>query len=249
LFGLGGWKVADRPLAVSLVPLQCSSRISALVLRCSAVGQAKPRAGPANFFPQWGDVPTWIAAVVAALAFVAAVLAYRKQSEAYGQQAEQVELQRRQLEDQRNINVKLAEVAELQVLEIQESLAERKREAEDRRRTQASKVFIWEVRAPAAAIVRPAAESARNAWLITAHASNTSDQPVYDLEFIWHAGTARSGQTDFVPQLLPGVEVEKERRAPQGATAGRFGAALKFRDASGKRWLRRPDGELTEQTG
>jgi hypothetical protein len=51
----------------------------------------------------WGDVPTWVAAGIAFLAFVAAFLAYRAQSDTARKQAQQVDLQRRQLDLQAQV--------------------------------------------------------------------------------------------------------------------------------------------------
>jgi hypothetical protein len=47
-------------------------------------------------------------------------------------------------DDQRQANARQAEVLRLQADELRESLEKRKREAEGRRRAQASKVFVWQ---------------------------------------------------------------------------------------------------------
>jgi hypothetical protein len=88
-----------------------------------------------------------------------------------------LELQRHQLDDQRQANARQAEVLRLQVDELRESLEERKREAEGRRRAQASKVFVWQDHIK---------DGPMGAMTATAHAKNRSEQPVYDLLFIWH---------------------------------------------------------------
>jgi hypothetical protein len=68
----------------------------------------------------------------------------RQQAELLKVQSGQLDLQGQQLEDQRQLTCKQTPVLELQGQELQESLAERKREAEQRHRAQASRVFIWQ---------------------------------------------------------------------------------------------------------
>jgi hypothetical protein len=69
-----------------------------------------------------------------------------------------------QLEDQRALNRRQTPVLELQARELRESLGERKRQAGDRRRAQAARVFLA---APS--------DGRHNAHAV---AQNTSDQPV-----------------------------------------------------------------------
>lgn len=56
--------------------------------------------------------------------------------------------QSKQLQDQIGLNKEQTGVPRLQATELEESLAERKREREERRRAQASRVFIWQARGP-----------------------------------------------------------------------------------------------------
>jgi len=109
---------------------------------------------------------TWITVVLGAGAIVTAIfafLAFRKQSlevrllqqgaadrqalieqqaEAIRVQANQINLQPQQFSDQQDINRQQAGVLELQAAELQASRDERKRDAKERRRAQASQVFI-----------------------------------------------------------------------------------------------------------
>jgi hypothetical protein len=170
----------------------------------------------------------------------------RQQAELLKVQSGQLELQRHQADDQRQANARQAEVLELQADELRESLAERKRETEQRRRAQASRVLLWEDRAHE----RVQAERGLSA-AITANASNTSDLPVYGLEFRWHKGTAPWGAPDYWPDLMPGGTKEFRRPLPadlpDSVDRSLFGATLRFRDAAGITWIRTPDGGLTEQ--
>ena len=86
-------------------------------------------ASRASFAFAWGDIPTWVTALVALLALIAAVLAYRKQSQAVNEQAEQ-------LRDQQRVNSAQIEVLKLQQVELQQARL-------DRDAAQASQVVCW----------------------------------------------------------------------------------------------------------
>lgn len=91
-------------------------------------------AGHAGSPVQWGDMPTWLLAVIALAALIAAWLAYRKQADAAGKLAEQVTLQAVQLRDQQEANAKQAKVMDAQLREMQqrESIIERQQADEVR---------------------------------------------------------------------------------------------------------------------
>src|SRR5260370_150316 len=164
---------------------------------------------------------------------------------AFRGQSQEVGLLQQQLDDQRQINARQAEVAELQAQELRDSLDERKRDAAARKRAQASRVFLSEYRSdPRAEIKHPASDG------IVVQAENTSEQPIYDVEFRWHRGSAPWGEPDCFRQMLPGERRDSNRMLPADlpdyVDRSVFGAVLRFRDASGVLWLRRPGGELNE---
>src|SRR5260221_13834131 len=82
-------------------------------------------------------------AVLAAFAIVTAWYARR----AFREQSEEVRTLKKQLKDQQDLTAKQTPVLELQAEELRESLDERKREAANQRRAQASMVFVWQERA------------------------------------------------------------------------------------------------------
>lgn len=175
-----------------------------------------------------------------------------QQAELLKIQAEQLELQRRQLEDQQATSTEQAKVLRLQVVELQESLDERKRQAEREHSYQASLVFLTEEHYGGRASGRG------ERWIddigprppsVTAAAHNTSDQPVYDAEFRWHLGSAGHGEPNPEPigTILPGAAHTSTRDFPPGTNLQVSGAVLRFRDGAGTVWIRRPDGGLTEQ--
>jgi hypothetical protein len=219
------------------------------------------------FATQLTAVATTALAAFAIVTAVLAGLAFRKQSrevraierqvkdqeELTGQQARlleiqsgQLELQRQQLDEQRQVDAKQAAVLELQADELRQSLAQREREAEQRHRAQASRVFITQERARTAPAGYPEPEGAEP--FVTATVKNTSDQPIYDAELRWHVGSAGHGEPNPEPlgTILPGEEAGSMRPFPYGVNMDVSGAVVRFTDANGVRWLRRPDGYLNE---
>ncbi len=159
-------------------------------------------------------------------------------------QSGQLELQGRQLDGQRKASAGQAKVLELQADELRDSLAERQRAAEEQRKAQASKVFIVEAEGLSGPPGGPSAVP-----FVVARAVNSSDQPVYDVEFYWRRGSAGYGEPNPEPLgiLMPGEREEKSRDFPGETDMAVSGAILRFRDSAGVRWIRRPDGGLSEQ--
>jgi hypothetical protein len=189
-------------------------------------------------------IATTVLAVFAIVTAAFAFLAFRKQSREVSDQAKMLKVQSDQLGEDRTVNAEQIRVLKLQAEELRESLDERKREAEDRRRAQASRVFIWEERG----MNRPANVPPFPG--VTAHVVNSSDQPVYDAELVWRRGADLYGSPNPqpLPTIMPGGPfVSVSRAFPSDSSPDACGTVLRFRDASGVRWLRRPDGELIEQ--
>jgi hypothetical protein len=168
----------------------------------------------------------------------------RQQAELLKIQSGQLELQRQQLDHQRQVNAGQAEVLKLQADDLRESLTARHRAAEEQRKAQASKVFIMEAEGLSSPPSGPPAIP-----FVVARAVNSSDQPVYDVEFYWRRGSASHGEPNPEPLgiLMPGEREEKSRDFPSDTNMAVSGAILRFRDAAGVRWIRRTDGGLIEQ--
>src|SRR5579859_7942599 len=141
----------------------------------------------------------------------------------------------RPLTGQRDLTADLAEAVALLSKDLRQS-------ADERRRAQASQVFIELDRG---------AETKATEWRVRATVRNTSQQPVYDLYVIWLLGTTRAGKPDRAARLLPGREVCFERGpAPDGSDEpidpGALAAFLTFRDTAGIRWTVREDGTFSD---
>lgn len=178
----------------------------------------------------------------------------RQQGELIKIQTGQLEALRGQLEEQRMASAAQAEVLTLQAAELRESLAERTRQAEQARSIQAVRVFLTEDPFKGRSERRMAAYGefigvGPRPPSATATAHNTSDQPVYDAEFYWRRGSAGHGDPNPEPigTLLPGATHTSTRDFPPGTNLEVSGAVLRFRDAAGIKWIRRPDGYLGEQ--
>lgn len=190
-------------------------------------------------------IATAVLALFAIVTTVFAALAWRSQSRELG-------VLQQQLPDQQEANRQQAEVFALQAQELRESLGERKRDAAERHRAQAARVFISEAR-----FGGRSGQSADSDIVglgpkppsVSAIVHNSSNLPVYDAELAWHLGTAPHGSLTPEPlgMIMPGNEARRERSFPPGANMEVAGAVVRFTDASGVRWRRRPDGDLTEQ--
>jgi hypothetical protein len=183
----------------------------------------------------------------------------RQQGELLSLQSQQLTVQRMQLDyqqvainDQMQANTRQAEVAELQMSELRESLSERKREAELRHRAQAARVFISETHhrpGERPELRQPATNAPIRKPAVRAYVKNSSEQPVYDTGLRWHRGPAGYGEPNpqYLGTLMPGEETWAVREFPDDTNLAVSGAVLTFRDAAGITWMRRPDGGLTEQ--
>jgi hypothetical protein len=224
-------------------------------------------------FPAWGDVPTWGLFAGAIVTAVFAIRAFGKQSEEVRtldrqaqdqqeltrQQGEllkiqsgQLDLQRQQAEEQRAVIAKQTDVLELQARELKASIEQRELETAERHRAQAVRVFMWEERFDRDPDVDEAALSARGeraAPVVVAHVRNASDQPVYDLRFSWHRGTAPYRHGEAMRPLMPRDDAYATCSIPDDLpenNRGLFGSVAFFRDAAGTYWRARPDGQLDE---
>ena len=162
-----------------------------------------------------GEITAIAIAVLALFAFITAYYArkaFLKQSKELSDQASMLEVQ----SEQRKVNAEQIRVRGLQAAELRESLAERKREADERRRAQAARVFIWQeyregnpgqYEAPPdyIALLGPLPHG-ESRPLMVAHVKNTSDQPVYDLMVRWTLGAAFHSESRRLKPLMPDEE-------------------------------------------
>jgi hypothetical protein len=183
-------------------------------------------------------VGSWVAAVYA-------VRAFRKQTVEVKTLKDEAE-RRGKLTDQQTEVLK----AQKQWFDDQHS---------EQRRAQASMVFITTATGPDPRRIEEQIEKGVP-WRegVTAHVKNSSGQPVYDLTIDWRQGTARWGEPDYIPVLMPGSQQDRTSRkvimgraggtgigagtaaqAPALAAVAVVPAPLRIADGS------RPDGRTT----
>jgi hypothetical protein len=165
---------------------------------------------------------TAVLALFAIVTAVYAIRAFRKQSE--------------QLAEQCTINAEQTTVLRLQATELCESMDERKREAGQRRRAQAARIFVGAPRDADGGPVFP-------------YAQNASDYPIYEAR-LWYLnseGQLPDGDNhEYRGTILPGGVVAGTRELPP-RLALRC-TVLTFRDANNVRWIWMPGGVLEEQS-
>lgn len=188
-------------------------------------------------------VPGWITAIGTAGLLIGAIVTAIYAIKAFHEQSQQ-------LADQRKVNAEQTIVLELQTRELNESLAERKREAKQRKIAQASQVFIW-----TEATDEPVGEGRQRLVgrrvAIIAHLKNTSQQPVYDLVITWRKESVPWGEPEVIGSvLMPGEETSPMRvidpSLPGHGNISLFGAVAHFRDAAGRHWRAYVNGPPTD---
>jgi hypothetical protein len=231
------------------------------------------------FATQLTAVGTAILAVFAVVTGVFAFLAFRKQSqevraierqvhdqeELTRQQAEllkvqsgQLELQRQQMDNQRQANARQAEVLSLQAIELRESLEQRQRDADERRRGQAANVTAWFHQATETAQSTRSAPPTPAPW--GARIRNASDLPIFDVRTFFHYIQETQPGGDWAP-VMRGATMEKLRVFPPDTDCfveipedvrnqidevsdSIYVVSIEFTDAAGNHWERDPRGAL-----
>jgi len=117
--------------------------------------------------------------------------------------------------------------------QVRHLLEESARADLDRRRAQAARVFTCVPSQPP--------------YLTSPYAKNTSESPVYSAQF-WYTGADGLTGPEDLGMITPGGTVPEVilRRFPEADALKN--TILTFRDANGVRWIRMPDGTLSEQT-
>jgi hypothetical protein len=200
---------------------------------------------------------TAILGVGAIVTAILAFMAWRKQSREVRDQAEMLRVQSEQLGEQRKINAKQTEVLELQAKELGESLEERKRAAEEKRRSHAALVTAWFTWDEVTSSLHPA-----KGWGATIR--NASDLPVFDVRvtFNYIAEQANGREWAAVPRgtLVKPVRVfpplsqqhhlipDEVRRQIDQCSDDVYAVSITFTDAAGNRWERDAHGTLSPRT-
>jgi hypothetical protein len=194
-----------------------------------------------------GEITAIATSVLALFAIVTAILAYL----AFRKQSREVGAIERQVTDQQEVTKQQAELLQVQSGQLELQRQQFADQRAERRRAQASGVFIWYETGPDPRLTDAQIEKGVP-WGegVTAHIENTSGQPVYDVTIDWYRGTASWGEPDYRTVLLPGDKAASTRTFPEDFPAEAdltlFTPAARFRDAAAVYWFLRPDGHLDE---
>jgi hypothetical protein len=152
-------------------------------------------------------------------------------------QTDQVQILRDQLGEQRNASARQAGVLDLQAKELRESLDQRKRNTEARRRAQAAKIFLTGApTGPGITFGGPLPPPTTTATVV-----NSSDQPIYDAELHWPATSLQGSHgSHLFGTIVPGGK-------QQYWLPPNVGFSLWSRDAAGIKWILPSDGRFREQ--
>src|SRR5689334_17541560 len=110
-------------------------------------------------------------------------MAFRKQAQEVSDEAKMLKVQSEQLAEMRKVSESQIEVLSLQADDLRESLAERERDASERHRAQAARVFLTEERSAGLrdSDISPGVIAIPRPPSVEATVHNTSEQPVYDV--------------------------------------------------------------------
>jgi hypothetical protein len=200
------------------------------------------------FATQLTAVATTVLAVFAIVTAIFAILAFLKQTT-------EVATLQQQAKDQQDLTAKQTPVLELQVRELEASLAQRKDQAESERRAQANRVAAWFAYRP----MDVSWVDGENAW--GAVVRNDSDLPVLSVRVFFHyiqaLSTAseewepvnRGGPLDRIRVVPPRSEKfiaipDQVKNIVDKCNADTYAVGIQFTDAAGNRWERNARGSL-----
>jgi hypothetical protein len=106
----------------------------------------------------------WITAGATGLLALFAVVTAWYARKAFRKQAEEVRILKEQQKDQQNLSAAQTPVLKLQATDLEQSLAERQRDREQRQREQASRVFMLERWGPSSRVIARAKLEQTSPW-------------------------------------------------------------------------------------
>ncbi len=204
---------------------------------------------------QISAIATAVLAVFAILTTIYAVRAFRKQSQEVSDQASMLQVQSEQLAEQRKVNAEQIGVLALQAAELRESLEQRQRDADEQRRSQATRVTAW----------LGTHKESKAFW--GANVRNASDEPLFEVRVFFHHMREKEGggyqavsqggppPRETIAVLPPGedrfVWIPADVQAMFGSIAiddRNCAASIEFTDAAGNQWERDPRGALVPRS-
>jgi hypothetical protein len=190
-----------------------------------------------------------------ALAFLAAFTAWYARR-AWLAQKDEIETLRQQLASQKSLNEKQLPVLEGQRRELQASLAQREREAQERHEALVRQVFIWHEVSPDPRVGQAqAAAGAVRGEVSRVWIRNTAPVPVYDVGFGWWTADGIAHWSGLDKPLMPGTDAapaESTQSRPweirPGVDSRTISVAAFIRDAAGNCWRLEEGGHYQAYT-
>ena len=207
----------------------------------------------------------WITAAATAVLAIGAIFTALYAAAAFRKQSAELTTLQAQAADQQQTNEKLSAAAELQAEELRASIAEREREAAERRRAQASQVNAWFGSRLTGGTTFYGPDGPRQTvpplptW--GAIITNESALPILDVAVSFHFIAADSSSSEAWQPAYRGGIPERIRIIPPHAERfneipadikdkidtcddNTYVVSIEFTDAAGNRWERDPRGAL-----
>jgi hypothetical protein len=188
-----------------------------------------------------GEITAIATAVLAVFAFATAILA----GFAFWKQSREVRAIEGQVKDQEELTQQQATLLEIQGRQLELQQKQFDQQADERRRAQASRVFIWSESGYDPSPYHDG-DPPPEPGIIT-HVRNTSEQPIYALNIDWGPEKPRWMESTHFPVLMPGDQ--KDPFQPiEHRNIFKLAPIARFRDAAGLHWILTPEGQLDESS-
>ena len=206
--------------------------------------------------PIWAtDVPGWITGVGTAILAIFAIVAAYYARKAFRKQSQEVRAIEQQVTDQQEITRQQAALLEIQRHQLELQQKQFDQQADERRRAQASRVFIWIETGPDPRATNDQATTGEGARFgVIAHVRNPSEQPIYALNIDWGPEKPEWMEYEHFPVLMPGDQKDPFQPWPEIIDITRrpipeLAPFARFRDAAGLHWRLTADGQLDDDPG
>jgi hypothetical protein len=155
-----------------------------------------------------------LAAVATAILALFAIVTAWYARRAFLKQSREVAAVERQVADGQEVARQQAELLRVHSGQLELQRRQFERDQDERRRSQASRVFVWTERGYDERF--PDATASGDHDTLTVYVTNTSQQPVYDLAISWHLGDApwETDGKDEESVLMPGSQWGVTRNLP-----------------------------------
>jgi hypothetical protein len=201
-----------------------------------------------------GEITAIATATLAFFAIVTGVYAVR----AFRKQSQEVSAIEHQVKDQEELTRQQAALLEIQGRQLDLQQKQFDQQAHERRRAQASCIFIWVELGPDPGVTDDQLTTGEPDHGLIFHVTNTSNRPIYDLSLDWGEVIQPHPWMlgDYTPVLMADQELTRFRHYPyltwddylmERNEPLPMPPIARFRDSAGLYWLLTSEGQLDEQ--